>query len=148
MEGKTVRLPCCAYKNRGGGLANIPLHILPLPACPEAHTAAAFVPCIPMLPPPASLLSLALPSLHHCRDQSHFAHHQSRASTVILPEPRVSPHHACTSPIQSLPLPEPALLCPWFIYRSPASGLIIFRAFGYQFRAHFSLSQRALVRLA
>ena len=60
MEGKTVRLPCCAYKNRGGEFANTPLHILPLPSCPEAPRVA--VPCILVHRQRALKLTLPPPS--------------------------------------------------------------------------------------
>ena len=40
----TLRLIKMALYKPGGGLAKKILHILPLPACPEAPTAAAFVP--------------------------------------------------------------------------------------------------------
>ena len=97
---------------------------------------AAFVPCIQESPPPPFLELL---SFQCRRDQSPcfpvsvravaepsrpYLHSASVTRATALTEPSVSIHHACTSPVRSLPRPEPILPWPWFILvPCPALGV-------------------------
>ena len=97
---------------------------------------AAAVPWVPESP---SLPFLELLSFQCRRDQSPcfpvsvravaepsrpYLHSASVTRATALTEPSVSIHHACTSPVRSLPRPEPILPWPWFILvPCPALGV-------------------------
>ena len=110
------------FKKRGGGGGGgtkSSLHLLhPLGKPPPFLELLSFQcrrdqsPCFPV-----SVRAVAEPSRP-------YLHSASVTRATALAEPSVSIHHACTSPVRSLPRPEPILPWPWFILvPCPALGV-------------------------